>query len=596
MERWFEFDFSHVRVHSDSSAAQSAQDVRAYAYTVGHDLVFGAHRFAPATREGRQLLAHELTHVVQQTPGGEWPRVVQRNGSGSERPPAALTPQEMWDKVLSKRGLESRVPPHAVREARERLEGAQQELAKDPKNPKKRQAVRKLERQLASAVRNQSDPLPEAGVEPDTRRPLGHGTRTYAAVQVVDHKNRQIAFALDEFDGTQHAEERCLKSIREQLKARGIGPKGDPGQKWKVSVVVDQDVCGDRCRVALRQFANDYGINVHEVRAFYPERIESRPGQRPNPTPKTVSTTATQAGQKTGIPKRAPGERILVSGPQPRGVKGRFRAAVKSATQRATRVAVATARRTARSSAARAVGRAAKSAAGRAIRALPIVGALLAVKSAQADIDRLKRANQDLDDSGLSDLPSATELRRQHVWPDNVTEETTWLEEHGAVSLIALKSGRNTQGVRAASSTYYHALSNLADHVEDLETAESWNRAYADELRPLSQAIKEHEDLAQGVSQRAYEAAKKVENVTPALETALMLHLAADEVARSLGGLGSELNEKIREYDTMADVCFSERLAAIVTYNTWYEPYNNTIRERQGLEEDLGAGMLDFPE
>jgi hypothetical protein len=66
MEPRFGHDFSRVRVHSDAVAEQSARDVNANAYTVGHDIVFGAGRFAPGTHEGRQLLAHELTHVAQQ--------------------------------------------------------------------------------------------------------------------------------------------------------------------------------------------------------------------------------------------------------------------------------------------------------------------------------------------------------------------------------------------------------------------------------------------------------------------------------------------------------------------------------------------------
>jgi hypothetical protein len=55
-----------VQVHTDAAAEQSAQDVNALAYTVGHDIVFGAGRFAPGTHEGRRLLAHELSHLVQQ--------------------------------------------------------------------------------------------------------------------------------------------------------------------------------------------------------------------------------------------------------------------------------------------------------------------------------------------------------------------------------------------------------------------------------------------------------------------------------------------------------------------------------------------------
>jgi hypothetical protein len=70
MEQRFGHDFARVRVHADAAAEQSARDVNANAYTAGHDIVFGSGRFAPATREGRRLLAHELTHVVQQNTSG----------------------------------------------------------------------------------------------------------------------------------------------------------------------------------------------------------------------------------------------------------------------------------------------------------------------------------------------------------------------------------------------------------------------------------------------------------------------------------------------------------------------------------------------
>ena len=66
MESSFGRDFSRVRIHSGSSAEQSAREVGAQAYTVGSDVIFAANRYSPATREGRSLLAHELTHVVQQ--------------------------------------------------------------------------------------------------------------------------------------------------------------------------------------------------------------------------------------------------------------------------------------------------------------------------------------------------------------------------------------------------------------------------------------------------------------------------------------------------------------------------------------------------
>lgn len=66
MEPRFGHDLSHVRLHTDARAAASAEAVSARAYTVGHHVVFGPGAFAPSTPDGRKLLAHELTHTLQQ--------------------------------------------------------------------------------------------------------------------------------------------------------------------------------------------------------------------------------------------------------------------------------------------------------------------------------------------------------------------------------------------------------------------------------------------------------------------------------------------------------------------------------------------------
>ena len=70
MEQRFGEDFSSVRMHTDARAAQSAEDLSAKAYTYGNNIVFNEGRFVPETTEGKRLLAHELTHVVQQRRGG----------------------------------------------------------------------------------------------------------------------------------------------------------------------------------------------------------------------------------------------------------------------------------------------------------------------------------------------------------------------------------------------------------------------------------------------------------------------------------------------------------------------------------------------
>ena len=67
MEPRFGADFSGVRVHDDAQATKSAKSVHALAYTVGNNVVFNTNQYRPASVAGQRLLAHELTHVVQQS-------------------------------------------------------------------------------------------------------------------------------------------------------------------------------------------------------------------------------------------------------------------------------------------------------------------------------------------------------------------------------------------------------------------------------------------------------------------------------------------------------------------------------------------------
>ncbi len=100
----FGHDFSEVRVHLGGAAEQSTRDVNANAYTMGHNIVFGTSQYAPGTIDGRRLIAHELTHVVQQrragysplldppasTPEREAAAVAESAASGAQQAQAAL--------------------------------------------------------------------------------------------------------------------------------------------------------------------------------------------------------------------------------------------------------------------------------------------------------------------------------------------------------------------------------------------------------------------------------------------------------------------------------------------------------------------------
>jgi hypothetical protein len=107
----FGYDFSRVRVHSDARAAESATQIDSLAYTVGNSIVFRSCGYAPDSGSGKRLLAHELTHVVQQGLGAVRPRdpvgnisvapaspeVVRRAPSkGSDDPPSETVVPMEW--------------------------------------------------------------------------------------------------------------------------------------------------------------------------------------------------------------------------------------------------------------------------------------------------------------------------------------------------------------------------------------------------------------------------------------------------------------------------------------------------------------------
>jgi hypothetical protein len=83
MEERFGHDFSQVRIHSDSQAAEVAEGLGALAYTAGGSIGFAAGRYQPGTTSGRGLIAHELVHVLQQSAG---------TGRATSRP------DDMWER------------------------------------------------------------------------------------------------------------------------------------------------------------------------------------------------------------------------------------------------------------------------------------------------------------------------------------------------------------------------------------------------------------------------------------------------------------------------------------------------------------------
>lgn len=95
MESRFGADFSGVRIHTDHSAIQLSRELNAQAFTVGNDIYFNSGKYAPEASDGKHLLAHELTHVVQQNGSGSSahiaPRIQRQLAPGG----VPVTPQQI---------------------------------------------------------------------------------------------------------------------------------------------------------------------------------------------------------------------------------------------------------------------------------------------------------------------------------------------------------------------------------------------------------------------------------------------------------------------------------------------------------------------
>lgn len=124
MESRFGHDFSQVRVHSDAKAAESAESVGSLAYTVGQDVVFGPSRYAPHTAQGLRLLAHELTHTIQQS--GFAPSAGSPSHSCIVVEPPGTTAEHVADDCSRRLGSRGAIAPiHHVALQRQPVEAAQ---------------------------------------------------------------------------------------------------------------------------------------------------------------------------------------------------------------------------------------------------------------------------------------------------------------------------------------------------------------------------------------------------------------------------------------------------------------------------------------
>lgn len=187
MERGFGADFSQVRVHTDEPAQRSARDLGAKAYTVGHHIAFGRDHYAPDFHSGQRLLAHELGHMLQQSPaaaGGA--------GLGLRPAPAGVYCDEL-------------PPAEAARaEAEKAAEKKPTEGKKDDKKEEKK---------------------PEPPAEPAFADTLDYGAIAkdlFAAMDIVGTDEEAVYFALNRLHRDQAAIDKLKKRYKDDYKTELI--------------------------------------------------------------------------------------------------------------------------------------------------------------------------------------------------------------------------------------------------------------------------------------------------------------------------------------------------------------------------------------
>jgi hypothetical protein len=251
----FGTQFDQVRVHTGPGAGESANEVGALAYTVGSHIVFGEGQYSPNTTSGKQLLAHELTHVVQQSGGDKAGSPVQHHTPARlARQPTGnpiLTPEEMFEIIVRERAWTFNPGGAPIQ---------------DP----------------AGVGRGVG---PAAG-----GRRAGHAV--FAVIQVTDRYGNPVALTYGEHlrYGAPHAEEGAINALR-----RTVPPGAELGG-GRMTVVVDQVPCPpgrNDCLGLLAAYARQHGLEL-DIRLPTRERAGGGGSVAPR--------TATMSSQRTDMP------------------------------------------------------------------------------------------------------------------------------------------------------------------------------------------------------------------------------------------------------------------------------------------------------
>jgi len=280
MEARFGHDFGQVRLHTDGQAAESVRAVDALAYTWGSHVVFRQGAYSPTTYEGSRLIAHELTHVIQQS-GAEESASISHMGAELEADAAAakVTPHLS---VLGKRpvGLACSPGPQSSEVPLTDME-----------------MLKILVDQRAFAFSEPGQPVEDpAGVGRNVGPQAGGrkaGDAVLAIVQITDRNGKLVDRSVGAYfgGGDKHAEPQALTNLERSLVGRDI-------EGGEMIVVVDQNPCppGRRdCAGLIEAFARRFKLR-RRIRVPTRPSVKSGAGQGVGPR------TAARGAQRTDFP------------------------------------------------------------------------------------------------------------------------------------------------------------------------------------------------------------------------------------------------------------------------------------------------------
>lgn len=271
MEPRFGHDFSQVRVHTDAKSAESARKVNALAYTVGRDVVFGTGQFAPEKGTGQRLLAHELTHVVQQL---HTPARLQRQQTGG----SVSAAERVNEAAAERASFQGEKEEFDIEKRRQRIikySGLLKTWLKLHRTAPVEQrqeiqsAIRILESELAEALEDNIRLLKAQSTQRSS--PLTSGTKTAPAIRKEMAENQADLDALRRIFSTVRKEQFVAQYKKEALENlncmeaayQGLGALYGTEEATQIEATVEKKAKAHRQKTKSRR--RPKGINIDQI-------------------------------------------------------------------------------------------------------------------------------------------------------------------------------------------------------------------------------------------------------------------------------------------------------------------------------------------